>query len=108
MSFVLATHGARHRAQLPAAQMATAVPSPAAEPAARSSRVRLVRRLLLPVALVLYAIALPGLIAVGPNGAGHAFTILAAVAAGISLLGIAGAQRVRVSRWAPHDHGRHA
>ncbi|GAB98075.1 Na+/melibiose symporter-like transporter [Kineosphaera limosa] len=91
MAITLSTHCARQHVR-PAARAL-------AGPPARRSRLQQVRRLLVPVAVLLYLVALPGIILVGADGAAHAFAILAAVAATISLIGIGCAERTRVSRW---------
>lgn len=73
-------------------------PSP---PAPASGTVQALRRTMLPLALVLYCVAIPGLIVAGTDStAGHVFTAMAALGAALSLLGIAGRRRpVRLSRW---------
>lgn len=59
------------------------------------------RAALIPLGIALYCVAIPGLVIVGSDGAGGtAFVVVAALGAGLSLVGIAGRHRpTRISRW---------
>ena len=92
MAFILHSPCAR-----PRPESAHGQPHP---PALRGTMDRL-RCALLPMAIALYCVAIPGLLAVGMEGAlGRVFAALAAVGAGLWLIGMAGRERpVRPSRW---------